>query len=428
MRAGLRRSALWALGLGVLLAPVLRPPPLRTGVYVQDVRGVSAALRKITAAPADLDLVLRDGAAERVGASRGKRRHEWLLGGLVPGRRYRWELRSPGGEAVLEAGSFATPPEGPEGDARPLDFAVVGDSGGLPPWIWLQNSPLVQAPARLGWLPSAGVVTAMGGQLAAANPAFVLHVGDVIYPKGQQQHYEMGFFRPFAEALRHAPVYVVLGNHDLMDADGRQALANFRLPRSETTGDSRCYSLVWGPVRVVVFDPGTGELGPVDADHPAIQHLDRELSSASEPWLIAASHYPIRSASRQSDRDDLVEHVEPLLRKYGVDLYFSGHDHTYQRYGDGRDGSVGPVQIVTGGGGKSLYSLREDPRLSFALSAYHWCRIRVEGRRLRLEAIGLDGVAFDRLELEKSGPGASGAPERAENPARSARTAALPLR
>ena len=43
--------------------------------------------------------------------------------------------------------------------------------------------------------------------VAADAPDLWFHVGDVVYPRGQQRHYRQGFFRPFAELLRPGESY-----------------------------------------------------------------------------------------------------------------------------------------------------------------------------------------------------------------------------
>lgn len=413
------RLGLWLLCTAVLFLPLFDAPALATGAYVQDVRPDSARVCKVTAEPADLELLVRErgGAEVARSSSRGVRRHEFAIASLRPATRYEWSVAEAGG--ALETGAFRTPPRGAEGDADPVRFAVVGDSGGLPWWIWLQNSALVRPLAAGGLLPTASAVTAIGDRIAKAEPDFVLHVGDVVYPRGQQQHYAAGFFRPFAPALRQAPFYVALGNHDVLDDDGRQALANFALPRGGLTGDERCYSFAYGPVRVIALDLGLETPGqPLPADHPAFQFLREELPRCSEPWVVVTSHYPIFSASRQKDRADLREHLLPLLEEFGVDLYLCGHDHTYQRFGEPGEGLV---QVVSGGGGKSLYEVQVDRRVRIAVGVYHWCRAEVRGRELEFRAISVDGAVVDTFRLHLGA--AKGVAERlrARNPARWAR-------
>jgi hypothetical protein len=414
------RACLWLLGSACLLLPVFPPPPLQSGAYVQDVTTTTAVVAMITAAPATRSLRVVDaaGAVQQVAAAGAPaRRHAFAVTGLRPDTAHEFEVLDGSGSAV-DRGSFHT---APADDATPVHFAVIGDSGGLPWWIWLQRSPLIHLPACRGWLPPAATVAAAGRRIAAARPRFVLHVGDVVYPWGQQQHYGPGFFLPFAEALRHAPFYVALGNHDVLDDEGRQALATFHLPRGELTGDERCYTFACGSVRVFVVDFNWGIAEDrVAAGHPSLEFLRRELPRHGEPWFVVASHYPMRSASRQRDRGDLLLEVLPLLQQHGVDLYLSGHDHTYQRVAP----EDGVVMVVSGGGGKSLYELHQHERVRVAQSQYHWCSVEAQAGRLTLRALAFDGALLDTVELAQPAQGERFERIRAANPQRASRIAA----
>lgn len=418
------RYLAYAACVSVAFLPLFDAPALATGGYVQDVRPDSAKVCKVTAELAVLALTLRERGGEEVGrfSSGGVRRHEFALSGLRPATRYEWEIEGLGDE--VEAGTFRTPPRGAEGDGEPVRFAVLGDSGGLPWWVWLQQSAAVRPFAAAGRLPTAADVTAIGERIARSEADFVLHVGDVVYPRGQQQHYAAGFFRPFAEAMRRAPFYVALGNHDVMDDDGRQALANFALPRGGLTGDERCYSFAYGPVRVIALDLGLETPGvPLPADHPAFAFLRQELPRCDEPWVVVTSHYPILSVSRQKDRADLRQHLLPILEEFGVDLYLCGHDHTYQRFGEPGEGLV---QVVSGGGGKSLYEVQVDARVRVAQRVFHWCRAEVRGRELEFRALAEDGAVVDTFRLRRGASATLDEALRAKNPARLARIERLP--
>jgi hypothetical protein len=234
--------------------------------------------------------------------------------------------------------------------------------------------------------------------MAAYGPEFVLHLGDVVYPWGRHAQYPSAFVRPFAEVMRNSPLYAVLGNHDVMDSDGVQLLSNLHLPANEDTGDGRCFSFAWGPVRVIGLDCNTDRVGRrFDAQHPSARFLARELAERTEPWVVVASHFPIRSQSRQRDRADLLLSMMPSLKEHGVSIYLSGHDHCYQRFDQQPEGDGVPL-LVSGGGGKSLYDVRPG-RAAKVESSYHWCSVEAREARMTIRAHRLDGTVIEAVEL-----------------------------
>tara|TARA_R110002072_G_scaffold291959_2_gene460348 strand:+ start:12966 stop:14252 length:1287 start_codon:yes stop_codon:yes gene_type:complete len=395
------RRLLWLTGFGCLWLNVLDDPPLRTGAYVQDVSDVAATVSKITGESKQLHLTVMDGAGEVVASvhSATQRRHALRVDGLQPGVEYSYSLASR--DAGEERGTFRTAPK-PGDDRAPVKFAFVGDSGDQAWWVWLQKTPILHLPSRLHWLPPKWAVRTVGARMAAYRPDFALHLGDVIYPKGLHAHYSSGYFRPFGDLIRHAPMYVVVGNHDVMNAAGQQVLANFQLPENDITGDERCYSFARGPVRIIAIDSNTWFSGDhYRPDHPTHRFLAEQLRVATEPWIIVAGHHPIRSASRQGPDGALNAVLLPELMRQQVTMYLSGHDHCYQRFGPNEHWPV-PL-VVSGGGGKRLYEITKNPRWKVGAEqlhkAYHWCAAEVSGREFRVIARDVDGEVLDSFEL-----------------------------
>lgn len=376
--------------LTLLLVPSQPEPALRTGAYVQDVTRTSAKICWVGERGDGVELRVTPRVAGTAATAvqwrqRGERTVA-LVTGLVPATDYEFAARL--GERVLAdlSGSFRTPPATTEAHVR---FAVIGDSGGLPMWVNVSRAPIVHALASVDALPPAGNVATIGRMLAELKPEFWLHTGDVVYPRGEVRHYRPGFFQPFAEVLRHAPVYPVIGNHDWEWTHGRPLIANFELPGD---GDEQFFTFAWGPVRVV----GLNFNRSVGLD-PGLAFLQRVLATATEPWRIVVEHFPPWSASDQGDRLDLIERLVPALQAAKVDVLFCGHDHTYQRFRTEGDLHV----VVTGGGGKSLYALKEHPRLVTAKSVYHLCAVECEPQHFALRAVAVDGTEIDRFTIDK---------------------------
>jgi len=398
--ARLVRRLLWLAGFACLWLNFFDDPPLRTGAYVQNVTSSEATVAMITAYPAQVVCTVRDASGaviETVRSSAARRRHSLRIEGLQPATDYVYELAEVGGAA--ERGRLRT---APIADQAPVKFAFLGDSGDQPWWVWLQRKPAMHWPARWGWFATSSAVTEIGAAVAAYAPDFAIHVGDLVYPWGWHAHYASGFFRPFAALMRNAPLYAVLGNHDVIDLNGIQMLSNLILPKGELTGDSRCYSFAWGAVRVIALDFNPDGEGRVRPEHPACEFLLAELGHCTEPWIVVTSHFPMWSASRQGSSPpggDLLYSVAPVLEEHAVSLYLCGHDHCYQHLEGSAGGQDTVPMIGSGGGGKELYEVHPHKNAVMLKSQYHWCSVEVQGASLTLRANAIDGGLIDTMQL-----------------------------
>lgn len=410
MRPRTRRLLLVLAVIALFLVPLRSPLEQASSVYVQDVTTTSATLcRQVVGDTADEIVVLAADQREVARQSlRGERNLRATVTGLAPGQRYRWERRAVGRDQVLEAGSFTT---WLHDDRKPLRFAMLGDSGGQPRWTQLRRSILVHLLADTGLLwpnqPGARIAAAM----AAVEPQFFLHLGDIVYPSAVRGSWSAGFFHPLAPLLQSSPCYPVFGNHDIMGDAGKRVHETFVLPGIRD-GNARQYSFACGPVRLVMLDSNDG-FGP-----EKVAFVRAELAAATEPWVLVAAHHPIRSISRSGDYPALQNELLPELQRAQVDAYLAGHDHNYQRC---RLGNV--WHIVSGGGGKDLYDLQPAADTLASAQAFHWCQVDVDGARLRLQAIGIEGNVLDTLELVHDA--ASIARVREVSPRRADRIAAL---
>ena len=63
-----------------------------------------------------------------------------------------------------------------------------------------------------------------------------------------------------------------------------------------------------------------------------LQWLDSTLRTSDETWKVVIGHHPIYAETPKDEieREDMQQRVDPILRKYGVDLYICGHIHNFQ--------------------------------------------------------------------------------------------------
>jgi hypothetical protein len=147
------------------------------------------------------------------------------------------------------------------------------------------------------------------------------------------------------------------------------------------------------------------------------QWLEKELAASKATWRFVSYHHP----SYSSDEDDYGDlwrgksewgdlRLRPLSKlydKYGVDIVWNGHIHSYERswplVDDKPVDRGGTIYLVTGGGGGGLETAGPiKPYFQNTVKhGHHYCRVGVNGRTLEFKAFDLEGRLFDTLKIEK---------------------------
>lgn len=245
----------------------------------------------------------------------------------------------------------------------PYVLAVLGDYG-------IDAAPLRQVVSLIaGW-----------------HPRAVFTTGDNAYQRGTPS--EAAFARHALDPI-HAKVYAVLGNHDEYADGGVAVMKAFGIP-------ARWYTARVGPVELVVLDANRPR------DPAQLAFLRRVLAAPRRAaFRLVAFHQPAMSCSTHPPDPGVDAAWVPLFRGT-VDLVLSGHNHTYERF----RGPGGTPYVTTGGGGAALYPslpghCHGPGKLQYARTAYHALRLTVTSDRLLLEAVGVDGVTFDRVAVTR---------------------------
>jgi hypothetical protein len=215
----------------------------------------------------------------------------------------------------------------------------------------------------------------------AVNPAFLFHLGDVIYGPGKEQHYPDRFYRPYF----HYPgkILAIPGNHDgevisSVDSPSLSAFqANFCTSKAvvppqaagigiyrETMTQPGVYWLLEAPfVRIIglysnlLENPGYLQgITKGKGDTSQLDWLKATLTTIAKnkdkKALIIATHHPPYSQSGHSGSQEMHQSIVDVCTATGVtpDAFLSAHAHNYQRYTRRVSGKQVPYIVVGTGG------------------------------------------------------------------------------
>lgn len=317
--------------------------------------------------------------------------HTAVLTGLKPetGYYYQVVVKEHDGERELAPGysSFQTAslPE------TPFAFAVIADTQGNPK----VNGRLAQH----AW---------------ALRPNFTIIPGDLVDDGLKKNQWVQEFFASMNPLFSRVAFYPVLGNHE------RNADHYYRY--MELPPPEYYYSFEYGNAKFFMIDSNK----KVDPQSEQYLWLEKELLDLKQRrdsgesktlWTFVSYHHP----SYSSDEDDYGNlwkgkstwgdlRIRPLCElfdKYGVDIVWNGHIHSYERTWPVRAGKVAqenaPVYMITGGGGGGLEQAGPI-RPAFQNNVkrgHHFVYVSINGGTLELKAYDLDGALFDQIVFRK---------------------------
>jgi predicted phosphodiesterase len=374
-------------------------PPLGEAGYalpltIAHLTETSATLFFELDAPRPGMVVLRplDGAApvREITLSPDRIRHMLRFDGLEPGVNY---------EALVALGQ------------GPADFTQPAFQGRA--WGPVQlRTPAEDGRLRFGLLSDASfgdpATQALVEMMAGHELDFTLHAGDVVDETEQgvdpYLSYAEKFYTPFEPLLTRMPVYTIPGNHDY-DADIRYQGEPFFYhafpPFENVDGDSpadgkrQYYAFAQEGLQFALLDSQV--LFGIPGREAQRAWLEARLADPTFRATIPVFHVAPYSSSTVHPTDSLPARAAwvPRFEAAGVPLVLSGHFHHYERALQN-----GITYIVAGGGSSTLYGLGERiPESQAAARRTHFVLVELDGERLILTAIDLQGEAFDRAEI-----------------------------
>lgn len=233
--------------------------------------------------------------------------------------------------ALIALFSSAQTPGEWKGLERSLNFYLVNDLG------------------RNGYYDQKPIAELMGDMAENVDIECIVAAGDVHHFEGVRSIHDPLWMTNYELIYSHPelmiPWYPVLGNHEYRG--NTQAVLDYAGVSARWEFPARYYTRVLEndgvTVRLVLIDtaPLIEKYRRDTEDYPDVckqnakkqlAWLDSVLASAEEDWVLVVGHHPIyaETSKADSEREDLQKCLDPILRKYGADMYLCGHIHNFQ--------------------------------------------------------------------------------------------------
>jgi hypothetical protein len=167
---------------------------------------------------------------------------------------------------------------------------------------------------------------------------------------------------------------------------------------NEGTVSRSTYSFQYGNTYFIALDVDVVYYAGSDQYRWLEDQLEYAKSQPSIKHCIVHAHFPPFSCSNHGEDKDVIAFrraMVPLFQEYDIDLYMSGHDHTYQR-------SVvnGLTYLVTGCASGRLYDC--DPRdwTVVCEKTANYSYIEIDGTQISVEARRPDNSVIDSFIID----------------------------
>jgi len=240
----------------------------------------------------------------------------------------------------------------------------------------------------------------------AENPSLVLHTGDLSQESGTPEQLDTNYLKVYSQLMGRAPFFPTPGNHDYYTDAGKPCFAIHAAPLSAVPAEDegQYYSFDWGNVHFISLNSNLMEYA--SAADRMLQWLERDLSTQKNFWKVVYFHHtPYPTGHHASDPVSALMRVKvvPVLERHGVQVVFSGHEHSYQRTFPLRDAvpveTGGTVYVTTGGGGGVLHHIQPGKLHAIGKSVHHYISAEVRGAHMTLTVTGLGGETIDSVTL-----------------------------
>ncbi|KAK3124185.1 hypothetical protein QOZ80_7BG0583060 [Eleusine coracana subsp. coracana] len=364
-----------------------------------------------------------------------------LMKELEHGKRYFYKVGSDS-EGWSETYSFVSR----DSKANETIAFLFGDLGTYVPYITYERTQ-AESLSTVKWI--LRDIQALGDK-----PAFISHIGDISYARGYSWVWDH-FFNQIEPIAANMPYHVCIGNHEYdwplqpwkpswadgiygTDGGGECGIpysVKFRMPGSSIlpTGNggpdttNLYYSFDSGVVHFVYMSTETNFVQGSDQYNFLKADLEK-VNRTRTPFIVFQGHRPMYTSSKESRdaalKQQMLQHLEPLLVTHNVTVALWGHVHRYERFCPVKNFQClntsssflypgAPIHVVIGMGGQDWQSIwqprpdhPDDPifpqpeRSMYRGGEFGYTRLVATREKLTLTYVGNhDGQVHDMVEI-----------------------------
>ncbi|MFI3282527.1 MAG: metallophosphoesterase [Rikenellaceae bacterium] len=212
-----------------------------------------------------------------------------------------------------------------------FNFYVISDSG------------------RNGYYEQKSCAETMGVMAESIGPEFIAAAGDTHHFMGVESTTDPLWITNYEAVYSHPelmiPWYAVCGNHEYRgntqaNIDYSAISRRWQMPSKyysklfEEDGVSLLVLFIDTPPLIDKYRNDTEKYPDAAQEdmQAQLKWIEKSLGESTADWKIVIGHHPIyaQTPKSKSERTNMQERVDPILRKYGVDAYVSGHIHNFQ--------------------------------------------------------------------------------------------------
>ncbi len=242
--------------------------------------------------------------------------------------------------------------------------------------------------------------------------SFIVHAGDLINRSNADNEWGE-WFEAGGWLNGMVPNLATPGNHEYYRNEANKPLVSeywkpqLALPENGPKGlEETAYFVDYQNTKLISIDSQAALLDSSILQKQAVW-LENTLKANKSKWIVVFHHHPIYSTKNGRDNDDWRKTMEPIYKKYQVDLVLQGHDHTYGRginmpIGKSRDKPDGPIYVVSVSGPK-MYDIGLQNWMDRAASNTQlYQAITVNNNQLSFKAYTVTGELYDHFDLIKN--------------------------